>query len=463
MASFKLRHFANAETLRAVRPQFLMALLGRHADYFAERGVNFGAFNGAGPDYEAIAGVLMAPEQPPSTLIDDLYYVDEMATPAGMDALLEAAEAAKVELDLDDDPTPADVAVQVRLRAPALLEQKHAEQVLLDRKRTFVYFQAKDGADTRYHAPGAKRVREFEDTMGVRLDLMKRGRTCKLFVFPRTDGVWFLVRRGDPYKREGAIEKAKTTSVYYRPEKYDVLKYDEGLGELAINAEGNKKLAEHYRELVGVLLFDDAKHFPDTAKFTLEPLQESGAESLVCSDVEGIDSVVLKELQVYWGGAYGESTTHKAKNYLSSNVSWSNIALSGSQIGTVKFYSSLANLNAGTEATSDSDASFIKVTTVSRGIATSFKPVTGGSGTVSTSASAVLLKASETFALVESAHRALPSLAGRDLPFLRLVQLGHRDRPQACTSPTHDTSSTTRAPLPRGAAPPKRWRTSTLA
>ena len=93
-------------------------------------------------------------------------------------------------------------------------------------------------------------------------------------------------------------DRAKTTSVYYRPEKYDVLKYDEGLGELAINAEGNKKLAEHYRELVGVLLFDDAKHFPDTAKFTLEPLQEAGAESLVCSDVEGIDSVVLKELQL---------------------------------------------------------------------------------------------------------------------------------------------------------------------
>ena len=78
MASFKLRHFANAETLRAVRPQFLMALLGRHADYFAERGVNFGAFNGAGPDYEAIAGVLMAPEQPPSTLIDDV--LDEADT-----------------------------------------------------------------------------------------------------------------------------------------------------------------------------------------------------------------------------------------------------------------------------------------------------------------------------------------------------------------------------------------------
>ena len=314
MASFKLRHFANAETLRAVRPQFLMALLGRHADYFAERGVNFGAFNGAGPDYEAIAGVLMAPEQPPSTLIDDLYYVDEMATQPGMDALLEAAEAAKVELDLDDEPTPADVAVQVRLRAPALLEQKHAEQVLLDRKRTFVYFQAKDGADTRYHAPGAKRVRAFEDTMGVRLDLMKRGRTCKLFIFPRADGVWFLVRRGDPYKREGAIEKAKTTSVYYRPEKYDVLKYDQGLGELSVNAEGNKKLVALYRELFGELLFGDPKRFPNTAKYTLAPLQDDGADALICSDVQGIDTITLKEVQILWGGPEGEIEIRRAKD-----------------------------------------------------------------------------------------------------------------------------------------------------
>jgi hypothetical protein len=256
----------------------------------------------------------MAPEAPPSALIDDLYYVDEMATPSGMDALLDAARDAHLNLDLDDEPTPADVAVQVRLSAPALLEQKHAEQHLLDRKRTFVYFQPKDGAQKRYRNPPAKRIAAFEGDLGERLDLMKRGRTCKLFLFARPDGVWFLVRRGDPYKREGAIDKAQTTSVYYRPEKYDVLKYDEALGELSINAEGNKKLAEHYRELVGMLLFEDKKHFPDTAKFTLDPLQQVGADSLICSDVEGIDSVTLKEVQAYYGGAFGESTTYKASD-----------------------------------------------------------------------------------------------------------------------------------------------------
>ena len=56
MATFTLRHFSSAESLQAVQPQYLMKLLGRYAPYFAGRGVDFGAFNGHGPNYEAIAG-----------------------------------------------------------------------------------------------------------------------------------------------------------------------------------------------------------------------------------------------------------------------------------------------------------------------------------------------------------------------------------------------------------------------
>jgi hypothetical protein len=315
MATFTLRHFSSAESLQAVQARYLMDLLDKHAAYFATRGVDFGSFNGHGPDYEGIAAVLMTPdEQTPSELIDDLYYVDEMATADAMDGLLEAATAAGVKLDVGDEPTPADVAVQVRLRAPALLEQKHAEHFLLQRRRTFEYFQSPDGVDTKYRAPGAKKQRIFEDTLGVRLEAMKRGRTCKLFVFPRPDGVWFLVRRGDPFKREGSIEKTGMTSVYYRPEKYDVLKYDQGLGELSVNAEGNKKLVALYRELFGELLFGDPKRFPNTAKYTLAPLQDDGADALICSDVEGIDTITLKEVQILWGGPQGEVEIRRARD-----------------------------------------------------------------------------------------------------------------------------------------------------
>jgi len=315
MATFTLRHFSSAESLQAVQAKHLMQLLERHAAYFDARGVDFGKFNGHGPDYEAISGVLMSPdEQTPNELIDDLYYVDEMATPDAMDGLIEAAKAAGLDLDVGDEPTPADVAVQVRLHAPALLEQKHAEYFLLQRRRTFEYFQSRDGVDTTFRAPGAKRLRSFEGVLGGRLEAMKRGRTCKVFVFPRTDGVWFLVRRGDPFKREGSIEKTGTTSVYYRPEKYDVLKYDEGLGELSINAEGNKKLVALYRELIGELLFSDAGRFPNAAKYTLEPLQDAGPDALICSDVDGIDRITLKEVQIFWGGAQGEVEVRRAKD-----------------------------------------------------------------------------------------------------------------------------------------------------
>ena len=315
MATFTLRHFSSAESLQAVQAKYLMDLLDKHAAYFATRGVDFGSFNGHGPDYEAIAAVLMTPdEQTPSELIDDLYYVDEMATADAMDGLLEAAAAAGVKLDVGDEPTPADVAVQVRLRAPALLEQKHAEHFLLQRRRTFEYFQSPDGVDTKYRAPGAKKLRACEDALGIRLEAMKRGRTCKLFVFPRPDGVWFLVRRGDPFKREGSIEKTGMTSVYYRPEKYDVLKYDQGLGELSVNAEGNKKLVALYRELFGELLLGDPKRFPNTAKYTLAPLQDDGPDALICSDVEGIDTITLKEVQILWGGPQGEIEIRRAKD-----------------------------------------------------------------------------------------------------------------------------------------------------
>jgi len=315
MATFTLRHFSSAESLQAVQAKHLLQLLERHATYFEARGVDLGKVNGHGPDYEAISGVLMTPdEQTPNALIDDLYYVDEMATPHAMDGLLDAAKAAGLTLDVGDEPTPADVAVQVRLHAPALLEQKHAEYFLLQRRRTFEYFQSKAGVDTKYRAPNAKKQRAFEDTLGIRLEAMKRGRTCKLFVFPRTDGVWFLVRRGDPFKREGSIEKSGTTSVYYRPEKYDVVKYDQALGELSVNAEGNKKLVALYRELLGELLFSDPSRFQDVPKYSLDPLQDDGADALICSDVNGIDTITLKEVQIFWGGAQGEVETRRAKN-----------------------------------------------------------------------------------------------------------------------------------------------------
>jgi len=44
--------------------------------------------------------------------------------------------------------------------------------------------------------------------------------------------VWFLVRHGEPFTRESIVKDGESSSVYYRPEKYDVLVYNPETGEI---------------------------------------------------------------------------------------------------------------------------------------------------------------------------------------------------------------------------------------
>ena len=315
MATFRLRRFSSPEALKAIRLTYLLELLQPHADYFAERGLSLDVINGGEFDYEQLVDILMSPdERIPSALVDDLYYVHEMATTEGMDELLEAVReqppGTRFELDLPPDVTPADVAVQVRLKGPELLERRHAEHFLTS-KRSFEYFQARPGAKLDFRSPDAATLSELRDALDDRLDELKRGRTSKVFVFERDDGVWFLIRHGQPCKREGSVTASGTETVYYRPEIHDVLRYDPRTGELSMNAE-TKKIGQLYREKLGLYLFGDSAFFPGTGKYTLQPILDDGEACLVCTDVDGMEWVKLKEIQVFWGGPENEIEVRKA-------------------------------------------------------------------------------------------------------------------------------------------------------
>jgi hypothetical protein len=139
MSTFSLRRFANQEILKFIRKDHLISLFDHHRTYFADRGVSLKHKAAEELDYYGIARVLMTPDETtPRELVDDLFFVDEMATPEG-----------------------------------------------------------------------------------------------KVFVFERPDEVWMLVRHGDPCKREGALEASGSSSVYYRPEVFDVIRYDRGTALLA--------------------------------------------------------------------------------------------------------------------------------------------------------------------------------------------------------------------------------------
>lgn len=305
MASFHPRRFAAPRVLRAVDRARLLAFLDPFRPYLGARGVALPNPAGGEPvPYDALTAALIAPDDAtPPELIDALHHVDAVATEDGMAALLAAARPAGLVPDAGDELTPADLAAHVWLRDRALLERVHAEQ-FLTAPRSFEYFRTAAEVPPAFVVPTAEALAALEGDLNDWFAAHKRGRTARVFAFDRPDGPWFLVRHGEPFKREESVVAGEPAGVAYRPLRYDVLAYDTDRGELAVHAQlkGQKAL---YRAQFGRHLFGPGECFPDTLKYTLEPLRR-GAACLACADVPGLERAVLRELHYAWGGAHAE-------------------------------------------------------------------------------------------------------------------------------------------------------------
>ena len=314
MATYNLRRFAQPAVLKAIAPKRLQEFLGPYRTYFDGRGLPLPSPNASnGLDHEQLVEVLMTPDaDTPKDLVDALFFVNEMSTDENMDLLLEEAETKGLSLDGKPDPTAADVAVQVFLQDRQLLERKHAEQYLT-RPRVFEYFQTQARPVPAFKQPSWVTLVALEHDLDNWFEKKKRGRGSRVFVYPKGDSIWFLVRHGDPFRREGSLDGDQMSSVFYRPEKHDVLVYEPALGELRMNT-CNKGEKEIYRVEFGRNVFGNTDFFPGTGKYTLEPLRRDGAVSIVCTDVDGMDWVRLREVQFLRGGTEREIEIRKAKD-----------------------------------------------------------------------------------------------------------------------------------------------------
>ncbi len=314
MATYHLRRFAQPAALKAIAPKHLFEFLEPYRSYFNARGLRLSPPTATNSlDYDRLVTVLMSPgADTPKELLDALFFVHEMSTEESMDVLLEEAESNGLSLDGQADPTAADVALQVFLQDRRLLERKHAERYLI-RPRTFDYFQTEDRPIPSFKQPSPQVLRALEHDLDDCFEKKKRGRVSRVFVYPRGGSIWFLVRHGDPFRREGSLDGGRTSSVFYRPEKHDVLVYESANGEIRMHVcrKGEKDV---YRLTFGRHLFADENFFPGAAKYTLEPLRMVGPESMVCTDIEGMDWVRLKEVQYQWSGAESAVEIHKAND-----------------------------------------------------------------------------------------------------------------------------------------------------
>jgi hypothetical protein len=313
MSTFKLRRFSEPSRLKTIDPRRLEAFLHPFSQYLLDRGFTFATDLLGGFGYDALATILMTPdERVPREMVNALYFVDEMSDHEGMDDLLQAASDAGLDLDLGPAPTPSDVAIAVWLARPDLVKWTHARGYALRQKR-FVYFRNRLPSRCPFLQYDRSHITSLEEHLAAWFETHKRGRYCQVSIFDHGSTVWILVRHGLPFKREGSVAEGQSSMEYYRPEKYDVLVYDPDAGTIGVHADG-KRLTEFYLFSIGLFLFGDEHRFGFKHELTLDPLKRYGAGSLACDDIEGIESVTLAELTRMRGGPYKRMVIDKASD-----------------------------------------------------------------------------------------------------------------------------------------------------
>ena len=203
--------------------------------------------------------------------------------------------------------SPADVAAQVWLKDRELLEKKLSEQYLV-RPKSFVSYQGAKGAVEAAPPVSAEAIHSMEEEIDDWNVAHKRSRGCRVFVHLRNSEIWCLIRRSDPFRREGTLENGKSSGVYYYPERFDLVIYSLDMDTLQVSSgpQGQKQL---YREVLGKHLFGAADYFGIAGRYSLDPLRERGAEVLNCS-VPGIQWIRLTQVEIFKGNAVTVRHSH---------------------------------------------------------------------------------------------------------------------------------------------------------
>lgn len=92
----------------------------------------------------------------------------------------------------------------------------------IEKIRTFEYYQT-TGAPPEFQQPGEEQLKALTAELDDWFEGHRRGRSSRVIVGEQVDGAWFLIRHGEPLKREESMHGTTSSSVCFRPRKYDVL------------------------------------------------------------------------------------------------------------------------------------------------------------------------------------------------------------------------------------------------
>ena len=305
MPQFSPSVFVDVDSLKRINPELLVEFLSQFNDFFSAQSVDLS--NPHALNYQQIGTVFLeCTEDTPEDLAEALYYVDEMSNEYEMDRILDHIQATATAVEIIEDSTPSDVAIKVWLNDKSILTTLHT-QLYLGRSRRFEYFKCRNRRDLNIGAIG-----DLEADLAEWYHQRKRGSGCRVFHYLRNEEAWLLIRHGGAFRREGSLEDGESKGIYYRPELHGIAIFSSEDMELRTNISA-KREKDKVRKSIGLHLFGDEDYFSNMReKYTLEPLRDDGERSLVCADVEGIEAVLLKEVQFALDGPHCEVKIHKA-------------------------------------------------------------------------------------------------------------------------------------------------------
>lgn len=312
----KFRQFIVPQFLRSIGREKLGQLFGRFAEGLNAAGLTVPAVS-VGDDayFRGLACLALSPEGLPDELIETLFVIEEMANPAGQEALETAAADTGLQLDLGDQATPGDIAVQVWLANPDLLVGQH-NRMRLGRLSAFRYYVGRLRADHPPDrvTPSAATI----ETMTADLDHWfrqhNRGRgTTRISVHELDEEFWFLILHGDTFRRTTKVDGGRLEVLHFRQAKDDVVVFSPLTEEIRIHA-GTKGERELYRRTFGAHLRGDSGHFREEKAYTLEPLRTEELGAVHRGTVAGIVGVALREVEIARPGGFREFVIRKAED-----------------------------------------------------------------------------------------------------------------------------------------------------
>ena len=299
--SFRLKRFSNIAILKRIDFTLLLEFLkssSKFTNFLAQHGLSLTQDSDLF-DFDKLSRILMSPDtETPEEFLDALFFVDNLSAQVFYDRLLAECNKAGIDLGIKD-PTPEDLTLRIWLADPDILERVHAEQNMAHPSK-FESFISVYSDRPEFHFSAD--VREaLETDLNDWYAFKKKGRGAKVFLFPGKDNFWFLVRHGQRLKRESTVKADESSgSVFYRPEKFDVLIYYPEKGELEIYTD-TKGEQKNYCKQFGKHIFNDEGFFLSgisVAKYTLQPLIDDQRDALTCSDILGIENIRLYELHI---------------------------------------------------------------------------------------------------------------------------------------------------------------------